>query len=96
MAIQYSNTKVSVLDSSTTLLSSTGREKRLHAVITNDSDATVYLGVNETAVLNEGVPLAPGEKWILAQADMLNCSITAITAVTGKNVAIFEMYLDAV
>lgn len=93
MAIQYSNTKVSVAITSTTILSHV--EKRLLAVLTNDSNETMYLGINEDAVLNEGTPLAVGEKMVIEEKDNLNVAIYAICASGTKNLAVSEVYLDA-
>jgi len=88
---QFNNTKVSVAATSTTVLSH--RSSRKYAVIVNDSNETIYLGVGEAAVLNEGIRLnANGGAWEIKGGHPYQGVIYAISTSGSKNVTVFEAY----
>jgi len=79
--------KVSVLNTSTEIVSITVSRASLYIV--NDSDAVIYLGIDEAAVMNEGVRLnAYGGSFT---DESYNGVVNGITAVTGKNVTVCEV-----
>jgi hypothetical protein len=90
MAVTYSNTYADIGATTTAVLAA--REDRVYAILTNDDDESMYLGINAAAVMNSGIRLSPGEKLLLEPQDLLNVAINAICASGSKNMAIFEMY----
>lgn len=95
MAIQTSNSSVTVGSSSTAVVPATSREKRVHLILTNDSNETIYLAVAAAAVLNTGIRLDPADSLIMDEEDHLNVAVNAICTSGSKNLCIYERYLDA-
>jgi len=98
MATTYVNDSVTV-GSSTTVVSS-AKEERQYVVLCNDSNETMYLAINASAVLNKGIRLDPGEKFIIEKVAIdtkANCNevINAICTSGSKVLTICERYLTA-
>lgn len=82
-------TSVSVGASSTVVLASNAVRKG--AVITNDSDTVIYLGIGSAAVLNSGIRLNSGGG--VYEINLMNLStqaINAISLVASKTLAVHE------
>jgi len=84
------NTAVNVATSSTTILALNA--DRLNAVIVNDSDVVIYLGVGAAAVLNQGIRLnANGGAYEINWSNLYTGAIYGIHGGTGnKVVTVFE------
>ena len=79
--------KVSVGNTSTSILSSNGSRKA--AIIVNDSNETVYLNLSGTAVINEGIRL--NAKGGVHREEMYTGAIFGICASGSKNVTVTEI-----
>jgi len=80
------NSKVSVLNTSTTVSSAKARKS---IILTNDSDTVIYVAKGATAVANEGIRLnASGGAIVIEDWDGI---ISAISTVTGKNLCYSEV-----
>lgn len=87
------STKVSVLATSTLVLAANDNRERV--TLTNDSNETMYLSFNGTgqtsaAVMNEGLPLFPGETVIDQFPNISYGAIYAICSSGAKNIAVTE------
>lgn len=81
------NTSVTVGSSSTEVLPSKG--DRYFAVLVNDSDEAIYLGLGADAELNKGVRLnANGGSVIFEGEQVFTGSINAICASGSKNLTV--------
>ncbi len=85
-----SNTAVTVGSVTTAILASVSATLRRHAVLTNDSVQVMYLALGASAVLNQGIRLAPGEKFIVSPGDNYSQAINAICASGSANMCVFE------
>jgi hypothetical protein len=83
------NTKVSVGATSTAIL--TAKSGRTGAILTNDSDEIIYLGLGAAAVSNEGIRLnAAGGSYEINSSNLYKGAINAICASGTKNLAVVE------
>ena len=94
MASVTSNTSVTVGVGSTSIVPSTNRDSRQYLVLSNDSDETIYLAIDGTAVMNTGIRLPVGAIFVLDNEDNINGAVNGICASGGKNICVFERYLD--
>jgi len=87
--LNFTNGKVSVGNTSTLILAENLNRKAVNIV--NDSDETIYLGIGENAVMNEGVRLNnSGGVYYLVGPDIHPRSISGISASGSKNVTFTE------
>lgn len=85
-SVSATNTKVSVLNSSTSVSTAKARKS---IILSNDSDTVIYVAKGATAVVNEGIRVnASGGTIIIEDWDG---AISAISSVTGKNLCICEV-----
>lgn len=83
------NTNVSVLTSSTTILAN--RTSRSHAVIVNDGTNVVYLSLGATAVANKGIRLNPsGGSYEINEQNLFIGEINGIAVGGTSNVTVLE------
>lgn len=83
------NTNVSVLTSSTTILAN--RTSRSHAVIINDGTNIVYLALGATAVANKGIRLnANGGAYEINDQNLFIGAINGIAVGGTSNVTVVE------
>jgi len=83
------STKVSVGNTSTTVLAA--NDNREVAIFANDADETIYLNIlGGTAVMNEGIPVLPGEKFVMEFPILSKSLITGICTTGTKNMAVVE------
>ncbi len=82
------NNSVTVGATSTLVLST--KSGRLYALLVNDSDETIYLGMGDDAVMNKGIPLFPGGGIELDGDQPFKGDVRAICASGGKNLSYFE------
>ena len=82
-----SPTSVSVSNSSTQILASAATRKA--AIIVNDSDSVIYLGIGAAAVLNAGIRLNPnGGSFVFDMTMNATQAVNGIASVAGKNVTV--------
>jgi len=67
------------------------KEMRKKAIISNDSDTTVYLNFNSAASTGKGIAVASNE---IFETDFRG-NIYAIATATSKNIAILDLYGDS-
>ncbi len=82
------NTKVTVGTGTTVVLAYNAN--RVFAEIFNDSDAVIYLGLGEAAVMNEGVRIAIGGSYKFDVNNLWIGAINAISAAGSKVVCVIE------
>jgi hypothetical protein len=81
------NTSVTVGSSSTKVLDA--NSGRLLAILTNDSDTTIYLSLGVTAVLNKGIVLNPnGGSYEINQSNLYVGQVSAIASVDDNNLTV--------
>jgi hypothetical protein len=86
-AVPVVNTSVTIGNTSTLVLAE--GMGRLHALITNDSDETIYLGIGAAAVMNKGIRLnANGGVFDTSQSALYTHAIYAICTSGGKNICL--------
>ena len=95
MATIYNSDTVVIDDPSVEVLPA--RPKRSFLAITNLSATdSAFLSINDVAVANEGIVLAPGDVMTREVDEAFNESIHGITTGAAVSLAIEERYEDAV
>ena len=83
------NESVTVGATSTQVL--TAKSGRLYALLINDSNETIYLGLGEAAVMNKGIPLFPHGGFIeFGGSRPFIGEVNAICASGSKNLSYFD------
>jgi len=88
------NTKVSVANTTTAVL--TAEARRRYALFVNDSDEVIYLSLSDTAVLNEGIRLnASGGSYEINGTNMYVGDVSAISTSGSKNLTVvFDLHIN--
>ncbi len=83
-----SNTRPSVTNSSSTILSSNTNRK--YAYIINSSGSNIFLKLGATAVVNQGIAMSPGDKYEITKNNLFLGSVNAIKSGGTVTVEVFE------
>ena len=82
------NTSVAVGTASTQVLA--GNSKRKYALLVNDSNEAMYLGIGQAAVTNKGIPLAIGAAYEISGVNLITTPVYAMCASGAKNLCVVE------
>lgn len=88
------NVGVTIGNTTTVVAASTDRDDRQYLVMSNDSDEVMYIAIGEAAVASQGIRLGVGDYIVFDNEDNINGAFNAICASGGKNMCVFERYID--